>query len=462
MNIVFVSTECYPFANASSLGNIVYGIAKELESAGHNVKIFLPRYGSIDPTTFNIERISIDFKISLGFNTSLIPVSIFKGILPNTFISVFFVESQVHFSNSKEIYPSALPTNEPNIRNHFFSHAVAESMIKLNISPDIIHIFDPSISSLSKLVASKVKGSNKTKIFCTLSSLCNLISNDLTRKSFQDSLELFNKLILPSEGFKQELESDFYNLRLLAPSNQRNNLVSILHGVDSDLFNPEKDAEIAQNYSKNYFSAGKKKCREDLCETFEIDSSAQFPLFCSFLERDFEISVELIKNICSEINNINGLLLLFSEENKLKDLVNHTAQFKNIKIVTAPPSPTILKKAFSGCDFYISSSLTNADGNLLLTSMYYGCIPISFYSGGAKDVITDEENGFIFKSVSRESVFEALIRAINSYKNKDKWTRIVKQAMGVEINDSNVAKKYINCYEIATPGLFSSELSRAK
>ena len=88
MNIILIATECFPFAKATNLGDLVSILAKGIEKEGHNVKIFIPRYGCIDPAFFQIERIPLELRINL--NNSNVVSSVFKGILPNSLTSVFF------------------------------------------------------------------------------------------------------------------------------------------------------------------------------------------------------------------------------------------------------------------------------------------------------------------------------------------------------------------------------------
>ena len=89
MNIIFVASECYPFAEASSLAELIFKLSKEVEGLGHNVKLFIPRYGFIEPGISYIERIPQDFKVYINGTTIL--TSVYKGILPGSFVNVFFI-----------------------------------------------------------------------------------------------------------------------------------------------------------------------------------------------------------------------------------------------------------------------------------------------------------------------------------------------------------------------------------
>ncbi|MCP4695351.1 MAG: hypothetical protein GY862_00680 [Gammaproteobacteria bacterium] len=65
MNILFIATECLPFCRAGGLAHVVPGLARELCSQGHDVRIAIPCYqGLLDPG--NMKEIVSGLDISLG------------------------------------------------------------------------------------------------------------------------------------------------------------------------------------------------------------------------------------------------------------------------------------------------------------------------------------------------------------------------------------------------------------
>ena len=49
MKILMISSEVLPFAKAGGLGDMVAALSAELARQGHDVRIVLPRYYSVDP-----------------------------------------------------------------------------------------------------------------------------------------------------------------------------------------------------------------------------------------------------------------------------------------------------------------------------------------------------------------------------------------------------------------------------
>ena len=48
MNILIAASECEPFVKVGGLGDVVLSLAKALHSLGHDVRIVLPKYSTIN------------------------------------------------------------------------------------------------------------------------------------------------------------------------------------------------------------------------------------------------------------------------------------------------------------------------------------------------------------------------------------------------------------------------------
>ena len=469
MNIILVATECSPFAKATSLGDLVSTLAKGIEKEGHNVKIFIPRYGLIEPATFYIERIPLELKVKL--NDSIITSSIFKGILPNSLTSVFFIESQSHFSNSKEIYPDfSCGEDETGKRNSFFCSAVLESITRLKLSADIIHFFNSECAQIGKFLRSRsldYSSLNKSKTIFTIESLEGLLDNST---SLAKEVTGFSDFITTSsKAFEDEILLGAPNKEISESLIKKREIFrGIPSSLDDEVYNPELDEDIAQTYSKSYFSIGKKKCKEELLDLFGFDSDAQIPLFGMITRLIQGKGIQILTDILPEIADLNlKFILLGKGEKEVEEqFVEISKKYKNIKI-HLETNQDLEKKIYAGSDFYICQREHHPSGGSVLCAMKYGSVPIAFNSGAIKEIVTDidssgETNGITFSEYTKEDLFKSIIRARKSYKNKELWTKLIKQVMSFNTANLNMAKNYINCYEIALNAKKSQEASISK
>lgn len=441
MNIVLISTECYPFAQASGLADIVFSLSKGLETLGHNVKVFIPRYGFIEPTSFLIEKLPLEIKIS-GFNTH---ASIYKGIVPDSLVSVFLIESQNYFSNSKEIYQIE-PLDEE--RLDFFSRAVLEAISKLKFEVDIIHLFNPHTSSLLKILSA----TNKAGVIFTIHSLFDLTGNLI--KLTQDAVKNSDFVTTISKNFREELLNRA-NSRLGEVLNQKKEeFTGFLNSIDDSIYNPQQDKAIAQNYSKAYFTIGKRKCKEEILELFGLESNLQIPLLSIVSRLSPDKGIDLMLDIIPYIASLNLQLVILQKGDKTyeQELNRQVAKYRNIKF-KALYDHELARKIYSGSDFFINPSKYTS-GLSTQIAMKYGTIPIAYACSPIRDIVTDieesnEGNGFTFKTYKKEDLQEVINNALKYYKNKEIWPRLVKQAMSFTLDNLTFARSYINCYEMA-------------
>src|SRR5215213_7621705 len=54
LKILFVASECAPFAKTGGLADAVAGLSKALVRAGHDVRVIVPLYASIDRIHYGI------------------------------------------------------------------------------------------------------------------------------------------------------------------------------------------------------------------------------------------------------------------------------------------------------------------------------------------------------------------------------------------------------------------------
>ena len=442
MNVIFIAPECLPFAKVTELADVVTKLSKDIEKEGHNVKVLIPRYGSIDPQLFHIERLPVDFKFR--FNDTNATAMVYKGIVPNSFVNVFFIDSQSYFSNSKEIYLGSPNGGENLERNKFFSQASLEVISKLKLYPDVIHLFNSSTAHAVRLLCSKqieYTSLNQARIIFTLYSTYGLKGELLNITS--DAIKHSDCITSVSKAYAHELLS-----------NGEGAFLGIQSSIDEDIYNPESDSAITQTYSSNYFSIGKRKCKEDLLKEAGLEINHQIPLFGYIARLKEEDGSDVLNSTIPQIGHLNIQLIILNRGNQTieQELTKTTSRYKNIKVLSAHEHDTI-KKIYAGCDFFISINKPEPSGISALNAMKYGSVPIVYATGAIKDIgidtYEDDERGncFSFSNYKKDDLLDAIAKAIKYYKNREKWPKLVKQCMTYDLNTFETAKKYINCYK---------------
>ena len=113
---------------------------------------------------------------------------------------------------------------------------------------------------------------------------------------------------------------------------------------------------------------------------------------------------------------------------------------------------TLPKLVFGGSDIMMMPSRFEPCGIVQMEAMRYGAIPIVRATGGLDDTVQDfnpgthEGNGFKFKDFDGWSLYGQMVRAMETYRNKDTWKKIQQNAMKTDFSWDKVAVKYENLY----------------
>jgi starch synthase len=308
---------------------------------------------------------------------------------------------------------------------------------------DLFHLFSPYGTNCTNLIkAGKI-----------VSTFSRIIRNP--SRNFIQSIRKSDLITITSNSLLNEFLSGACGQELKeALKQKKDNLLVITSGINKDVFNPETDNSIAQNYSKSYFTVGKKKCKESLLETFELNETAQLPVAAVILgQNPSDHEVNMLHDLflqASDNLSIKLICIVPANMRSLGEFTKIATKNKNIRISHSYNHESV-KRLLSGSDFYINLNQTEHDAYSILISLKYGSIPIVYKNGIVSEIITDIKinengNGFLFDVYNIKDLSEALSWGLGFYKIKEKWTKLVKEAMGTDLTKEGTAKEYIKCY----------------
>ncbi len=128
LRIAFLASELTPFAKTGGLADVAEALPRTLGKLGHDVRVFVPLYGSIDFAAHGLEPVEVSTE---GF-------ALRKGTLPRSSVPVYFIDAPRFFAR-EAIYTN--DEDEP-FRFLFFCRAVLETCQHLAFAPEIFHLND--------------------------------------------------------------------------------------------------------------------------------------------------------------------------------------------------------------------------------------------------------------------------------------------------------------------------------
>jgi len=107
---------------------------------------------------------------------------------------------------------------------------------------------------------------------------------------------------------------------------------------------------------------------------------------------------------------------------------------------------------YAGCDVFLMPSQFEPCGLGQLIAMRYGAVPVVRRTGGLADTIQDltpdlnEGSGFVFQDYDSKAMSIAIQRAVDAYKKKKVWQRVIRRIMALDFSWQSSAKKYESIY----------------
>lgn len=130
----------YPYQEDSNMASTVNKMALKMHQGGNDVRVFMPRFGSISERKFQLHEVIRLSGMNIIINDLDQPLIIKVASLPGERLQVYFIDNDEYFKR-KHFYTNDDGEffDDNDERAIFFARGVIETIKKLNWVPDIIH-----------------------------------------------------------------------------------------------------------------------------------------------------------------------------------------------------------------------------------------------------------------------------------------------------------------------------------
>lgn len=478
LKIVSISSEIAPFSKSGGLGDVANSLPKALKKLGHKVIAITPFYGQIiEPKKHKLKMVYENVEVFLNSKESVF-VNYWKGYLTED-LPVYFIENKKYFSKRKAMYGSA----HENARFLIFDVAALKLVSLLQFEANIVHCHDWQTGLIPFYLKTKFRYSKTLRKAKTVFTIHNLVFQlgrnwwevPLEKKDYgkkriphisDPDIEYLNfakRAILTadaintvSEQYKEEIMTRHFGQdldRIL--KNRADKLFGIINGIDHNLYNPETDKNIRQNYnSKNIDS--KKTNKEYLQKKLKLSVDADIPLLGFTSRVTFQKGFELIVQLLEPLMSLDLQIIIMGDGDKkyINEFKKYQKKYPK-KIIWIPfkENEKIETLIYAGADIFLLPSHHEPCGINQLIAMRYGCIPVVRRVGGLNDTVTNYNpktnrgNGFSFSNFNAFSLFGTIVRALENYRHKESWKKLIIRAMEESTGWEIPAKKYISFYK---------------
>ena len=485
MRIAFIAAECEPWAKTGGLGDVVDALARALPrvpgATDGLVDIFLPRYRSVavpatagpatrlrvpDPYSLDgvVEVTVIDVGAH-GYRLRLVdhPAAFDReglygapiggdygdnawrfGLLCRTALEALRTENDrpvdlihIHDWHSS---PAAIFRD----RSYGDDPVLGQAAVVLTLHNLAYHGWTP-LEALGQLGLARGDGIVKADAVgidllasgIELSEMVNTVSPGYARESLTPALGFGLDGILRAKG-------DRY--------------LGILNGLDTEVWNPATDADLAATYSAEDLG-GKADCRADLLNRVGFDPTDDGPVLGMIGRLDPQKGFDLLADAAARLlAGGSRLVVLGSGDPRIAADLRSLAEQRPDRVALLERfDRAMARRIYAGVDFFLMPSRFEPCGQGQMIALRYGTPPIVRRTGGLADSVVDElrsageGTGFAFDAATPDALADACELAIAMRDTGGPpWVELIARGMAVDFDwTTGSAPQYVDMYKRA-------------
>jgi len=476
--ILLVATEAVPFAKEGGVADVIGSLPKELAALGHEVCIFLPRYGVIDPAQWGLQHTGVTRTLYMGgFQQTF---SILRTTLPGSPVTVYLLEHDWFFGRHQRIY-LGMEQRDEQCRFLLFCQGLLDALPHLGFIPDIIHLNDWQTAPCAAYLRTTYRHllrQGATRIVYTVHNLqyqgrwdpSILDEAGLDRASVftANGLEFWGDVnwmkagimyadvvTTVSQRYAAEIQTLEYGWGLDEVLFQRHpRIFGIPNGLDWDAWNPATDSNLVATFSDMAVLPAKALNRTALRQEFGLPDDPNVPLVGIVSRLVDQKGFDLLAELGASLGELPlQLVVLGTGHPGYEQLFRHLAASTDNVRARIGFDVALSHRIYASADFFLMPSAFEPGGLGQLIALRYGTLPIVHATGGLADTVTDIDadprmgNGLSFERYTASALRDALQRALQLYARRDLWPGYVAHAMAYDSRWSASARAYSDLYQ---------------
>ncbi len=479
MKIVHVASELFPYVKTGGLADAVGALSSTLADLGHEVAVFVPGYRSVidHPLTSAAKR-TLKLRIEMGDTFMSGEV---KSFSPKPNLTVHLVCREEFFDRRS---PYGTPERDYEDNHHrfiFFCKGVVETLRFLEFRADVVHGHDWQCGLLPLLLRHAEQRHEATLAMKTVFTIHNIAFQGVfPMRSFYrtnlpdelmgiDGVEFYGQMSMMKAGilfsdrvttvsprYAREIQTPEFGCGLDGVVGTRaDDIVGLINGIDTDTWNPAKDALIPATYSATDLT-GKAACRADLLKRNGFDPKFTGPVIgmvCRLTEQK-GLDLVLANEAFFRTENVRFIVLGTGDKRFEEELRKLSALAPDRVALCARHDEAMSHLVEAGSDFFLMPSRFEPCGLNQMYSQTYGTVPLVTRVGGLADTVVDidlnpEEGAGITFAPTIEGVAEGLKRMLKLYADAKRLKTAQFNGMKRDFSWLTAARAYERLYNDA-------------
>jgi starch synthase len=472
LRVLFLAAEAAPLVKVGGLADVVGSLPKALRALGHDVRVAIPGYGSIDWARWAPEpRARFPVPTGLGDQTADIFETTAGGV-------PFWLVTGPPIPQDGRVYGSSIDEDGPKFI--FFSLAALWACQSLGWKPDVVHAHDYHAGAAVLWLSTSGEHNGYFRSVASLFTIHNLPyagqnagrAMGLYRlpqpegisalpEAFRDSL--LGAAILTADWLSTV--SPTYSREIRTPQGGRgldavlraraDHLAGITNGIDTDLWNPATDRAIPVRYDATTLDR-RAENKASLEREAGLAPSPGTPLAAVVSRLDAnQKGMDIAAAVVPWWIASGGQFVLLgtgdpSLEREFSRLeVGHPGRAS----VRLAFDADFARRIYAGADLLVIPSRYEPCGLTQMIAMRYGAVPVARRTGGLADTVVDAGDpggtGLMFDEPSPPALADALGRAARVYADARAWSELARRGMAKDFSWRRSAQDYALVYEQA-------------
>ena len=475
MNILFVTPECAPWVKTGGLGDVCGALPKALHAFGHEVRVLIPLIKSLAPLVETAEQ-----SWTLPARSPWPPARLL--LVRQQGLTLWLLDCPALYDRPCGPYVDSEGHDFIDNAERFGFLSQVAAMLSSAGTPcpewpvDVLHGHDWT-TALAPAYLSQRAGPRAA----TVLTIHNLL--------FQGNFPLYlaRRLDIPASWMEVErgllhwdqlcfLKAGLFHAGMLttvSPTYAREiqqepegcglegvlrlrqaDLVGILNGIDTSIWQPANDKLIAAPYDASTLHL-KADNKAALQERMGLQADKDAMLFGLVSRLTSQKGIELVLRILPELMESGcQLCVLGAGEKALEtELAGAALAYPGRLTVRIGFDEDLAHLVEAGSDAFLMPSLFEPCGLSQMYSQAYGTPPIVHAVGGLADSVTHDVSGlgdgFSFNEPTPQAFLKAVREAQAAYADQPRWQRIQSNAMALDRGWHASAQRYVEVYRAA-------------
>jgi starch synthase len=471
MRILMLAAEAAPLAKVGGLADVVGSLPRALTALGHEVRVVIPGYGSIDWQKYAPERVA-GFPVYTTHGAE--SAEIWRtdvGGLP-----VYLVTGPP-IPQDRWIYGRTIDEDGPKFV--FFSLAALWSTEALTWKPDVVHAHDSHTGPAVWWLATEGRENPYFRDVASVFTIHNLpyAAQGAGQHLGDYKLRRSDALAALPEAFRDSLMglgilgADFlstvsptYAREILTPQGghgldgvlqlRADRLAGILNGIDVESWDPSADSELAATFDATTLDA-RAANKTALQHEAGLEADPRMPVLAAVSrlvkEKGFDIAAPAVRRW---LERGGQFVLLGTGDPALEhEYAQFEMRYPRRASVRLRFDGRYARRIYGGADALLLPSRYEPCGLAQMIGMRYGCVPVARRTGGFADTVSDAGDpggtGFMFDEFNPWALWDALERCLKVYASPAQWRQLQKNGMARDFSWSRSAAEYADLYERA-------------